>query len=53
MSHHFRLVGDFGGVWVIIGTLAGWLPPIAALCAIIWYLVLFYDRFVLKRLNKD
>ncbi len=28
----------------IISTLAGWLPPIAALGAIIWYTILIYDR---------
>lgn len=27
-------------------TLAGWLPPLAAAFAILWYLVLLYDRFV-------
>jgi hypothetical protein len=38
----------------VVGTVAGWLPPLAALLAIIWYCVLLYDRFIGKnRLGEN
>lgn len=54
MQHeHLRLVGETLSVTAIIGTIAGLLPPLAALCAIIWYCVLFYDRFKKKNEPTD
>lgn len=40
-----------------VGSLLGWLPPIAALVLTLmgigWYCVLYYDRFWGKERNKD
>lgn len=38
-------VMDAGVIAVVLGSLAGWLPPIAAALGIVWYCVLLYDRF--------
>lgn len=42
-------IGEAVSIATVIGTIAGWLPPLAALAAILWYGVLFYDRFRPKR----
>jgi hypothetical protein len=50
MNHdNLRVVGEVSSVSVILATIAGWLPPLAAFCAICWYGVLFYDRFKKKK----
>jgi TctA family transporter len=36
---------NIGAIASVLGSLVGWLPPIAAALGIIWYLVLLYDRF--------
>lgn len=41
--------GEVLSASVIIASLAGWLPPIAALLGIVWYCVLLYDRFLRKK----
>ncbi len=46
MTHNPSHIVDAGAAGVILGTLVGWLPPIAAILGIAWYAVLFYDRFV-------
>jgi hypothetical protein len=40
-----RGIGEGASVSVIISTIFGWLPAMAALASIAWYGVLFYDRF--------
>lgn len=35
---------DWAAAGTILATIAGWLPPVAALFAIIWYSILIYDR---------
>lgn len=44
---------DVGTVFVIIGSLSGYLPPTAAILAIFWYLVLIYDRFFTDRRDGE
>ena len=36
---------DWSAVGVAIGTVASWLPPIAALFSIVWLSIQMYDRF--------
>lgn len=38
-------VFDVGALALMLGSFAGYLPPIAAALGIIWYCVLLYDRF--------
>jgi TctA family transporter len=47
MSDH--PVINMGAIASVLGSLVGWLPPIAAALGIIWYCVLIYDRFFGKR----
>lgn len=48
MPQRFVSAVDFGAAGLVISSLVGWLPPIAALMGILWYAVLFYDRFKKK-----
>lgn len=49
MTHNpVNAVGDFIAGSVTVGAIMGWLPPMAALMAVLWYCVLFYDRFTKK-----
>lgn len=43
---------DIGALTLMLGSFAGYLPPIAAALGIIWYCVLLYDRFVHGRKEK-
>lgn len=52
-DHPVRIAGDFASIATIIGTVAGWLPYLAALAAFLWYGVLFYDRFVRPRKDRS
>lgn len=36
---------DAAGLFLVIATLASWLPSIASLLSILWFLLRFYDRF--------
>lgn len=49
ISEGGKHLGDLLSIWVVLGTLAQILPSIAALLAIIWHLVRFYDRWQAKR----
>lgn len=40
---------DIGAAGLVVSSLIGWLPPIAAMLGICWYAVLFYDRFIKKK----
>jgi len=40
---HATYAGDVASVLALIGSLAGYLPPIATLCAIVWYGLMIYD----------
>jgi hypothetical protein len=43
---------DVAAIAGILGAIIGFLPPIGALLGVIWYCVLFYDRFW-KHKNPD
>ena len=45
MSDHVKYTLDGVSILAVIGTLAGWLPDLAALFSIIWLGIQFYDRF--------
>jgi len=45
MRDNVKNVMDWAALGATVGTIAGWLPAIAALMSIIWYLVRFYDRW--------
>lgn len=49
MQHRSLLTVDFAAAGTIIGGLMGYLPAIATLFAIAWYIALFIDR---ARRNK-
>ena len=40
---------DMGAIFAIIGAWSGALPAIAALLAVIWYLIQIYDRVTRKK----
>lgn len=37
---------------VVVSSLLGYLPPLAAALGIVWYLVLLYDRFLRNKINR-
>lgn len=41
--------GQFAAVGIIISTLVHYLPTIALILPMLWYLVLFYDRFAASK----
>ena len=45
-------VGDVISVGAILGSLAGWLPPLAALAAIIWYSIEIYESATVQKIVK-
>ena len=51
MNHHPPgvYVADMGAIAAIIGSYSGHLPAIAALLAVIWYMIQIYDRLFGKR----
>jgi hypothetical protein len=54
MNHDIaRITGEATSLSLILGTLFGLLPKLAALVSICWYGVLFYDRFKKKRAEKE
>lgn len=47
-------IGDMAAVGVTVGSLAQWLPPLAALVTIVWTLIRIYETdTVQKWLHKD
>jgi hypothetical protein len=40
---HAKQLGDAASVAVVLGTLAAWLPAIAALVSIVWGLIRIYE----------
>lgn len=40
---------DWLSVGTVIGTIAGWLPPLAALFAIVWSIIQIYESKTFKR----
>ena len=47
-----KAAGDILSVATVVGTLAAWLPPIAALLTIIWTGLRIYDWFEARRARK-
>ena len=44
-NHHaLRYTLDFLSIGGVVATLAGWLPPVAALLSIVWLSMQIYDR---------
>ena len=55
MTHpveQLKHVADAAATGTVIGTLATWLPPIAAGFAIVWYLLRMYEWFEFGRFKK-
>jgi hypothetical protein len=48
-----QTVVDVSAASVVLASLAGWLPPIAAMFGILWYCVLLYDRFLKKKVSGE
>lgn len=46
-------LGNSASVGVIISTIVGWLPALAALIAVIWYLVQIYESKTVQRFLND
>lgn len=44
-----KIAGESVSISVILGSLFGILPKLAALASICWYGVMFYDRFLLRK----
>ena len=49
--HYFVASMDTAAIVGILGSIIGFLPPIGALLGVLWYLVLFYDRFIGQEKN--
>lgn len=43
-------IGDAVSAGVVIGALASWLPPVAALLAIVWTIIRIYETQTIQRL---
>ena len=41
--HYRGSMGDFASLAAILGSLSGWLPPLAALIAMLWYLLQIWE----------
>lgn len=46
MGNTMKEVIDWASALVVVGTVAKWLPAVAAVFSIIWYCVRLYDRFM-------
>ena len=46
------LVGNLASAAAIVGSLSGWLPPLAALAAIIWYAVAIWESETVQTWHK-
>jgi len=55
MSENVKHVVDGISITTVIGTLAGWLPVVAAFFTLIWTLIRIYETKTVQRLlgNKD
>lgn len=49
-GENFKHTIDALSLTAIVTTLAGWLPPIAALLSIIWYLILIFEKVTGKKI---
>jgi chromate transport protein ChrA len=53
-SDHIKIATDVGSVGMLLATLAGWLPSVAALFTIIWTAIRIYESPTVQRLlGKD
>lgn len=43
-------IGDAVSAGVVIGALASWLPPVAALLTIVWTIIRIYETQTIQRL---
>lgn len=43
------LVGNGVSLAAIVGTIVGWLPPLAALAAIIWYVIQIHESKTIQK----
>ena len=54
--HHLSSVGDSISAAAVTGVLAGWLPTICAVAALIWYGIQIYDwvqnKLALRRIRN-
>lgn len=41
---------DYASVAIVVGTLADWLPPLAALVTLIWTLIRIYETDTVQKL---
>jgi hypothetical protein len=46
MSEQIKAVLDWSAVGAAVGTIAGWLPPLAALLSIVWLGIQIFDRLM-------
>lgn len=43
------MTADAGAVGLIAGAITGWLPPLAAILAIVWYVIQIYESSTLQK----
>ena len=48
MSHQIIYTADFSALFLIFGSVFGFLPAVAAGLAAVWYGILIFDRFFTK-----
>lgn len=49
MSDHTKSLFDWLSLGTAVSTIMGWLPPLAALLAIVWTLIQIYESKTFKR----
>jgi hypothetical protein len=52
MNEQIKHLGDALAMGTAVVTLTTWLPPIAALCSIVWYLIRFYEYYKTKKIKE-
>jgi hypothetical protein len=51
MDRH-AIMADVGAIGAILGSLAGYLPPMAALIGILWYAIQIWESDTVQRLRS-
>lgn len=52
LADALKAIGDLLSIGVVLGTLASWLPPVAAFLTIVWTAIRIYETKSVQRLLK-
>ena len=51
-EHAVKAAGDVVSLTVVVGTLANWLPAVAALISIVWGVIRIYETDTVQRMLR-